>query len=167
MWHKPCRTFNPWCLCIKTRCLSYCVVTFPQYGSLPLWEWAEKSMYCCQNKNALIFGSQKLTEILSFWMCMVGWVCANQIHVTSVLNTLKPEQNGCRFANYIFKCIFLKERCGILIKISLKFVSKGLIDSKSILVQAVAWHQTGDKLLSEPLLTMIPESMWCHQTAIC
>ena len=21
MWHKPCRTYNPWCLCIKTRCL--------------------------------------------------------------------------------------------------------------------------------------------------
>ena len=21
MWHKPCRTFNLWCLCIKTRCL--------------------------------------------------------------------------------------------------------------------------------------------------
>ena len=25
MWHKPCRTFNPWCLCIKTRCLFYVV----------------------------------------------------------------------------------------------------------------------------------------------
>ena len=25
MWHKPCRTFHPWCLCIKTRCL-YCTV---------------------------------------------------------------------------------------------------------------------------------------------
>ena len=23
MWHKPCRTFHPWCLCIKTRCLSH------------------------------------------------------------------------------------------------------------------------------------------------
>ena len=23
MWHKPCRTFHPWCLCIKTRCLSW------------------------------------------------------------------------------------------------------------------------------------------------
>ena len=23
MWHKPCRTFHPWCLCIKTRCLFY------------------------------------------------------------------------------------------------------------------------------------------------
>ena len=21
MWHKPCWTFHPWCLCIKTRCL--------------------------------------------------------------------------------------------------------------------------------------------------
>ena len=23
MWQKPCRTFNPWCLCIKTRCLLF------------------------------------------------------------------------------------------------------------------------------------------------
>ena len=23
MWHKPCRTFHPWCLCIKTRCLLF------------------------------------------------------------------------------------------------------------------------------------------------
>ena len=34
MWHKPCRTFHPWCLCIKTRCLlimidsSYSVLHF-------------------------------------------------------------------------------------------------------------------------------------------
>ena len=26
MWHKPCRTFNPWCLCIKTRCLCNCLM---------------------------------------------------------------------------------------------------------------------------------------------
>ena len=24
MWHKPCRTFHPWCPCIKTRCLFRC-----------------------------------------------------------------------------------------------------------------------------------------------
>ena len=30
MWHKPCRTFHPWCLCIKTRCLfPYLVQWFP------------------------------------------------------------------------------------------------------------------------------------------
>ena len=26
MWHKPCRTFHPWCPCIKTRCLCDTVV---------------------------------------------------------------------------------------------------------------------------------------------
>ena len=25
MWHTPCRTFHPWCPCIKTRCLSWCI----------------------------------------------------------------------------------------------------------------------------------------------
>ena len=29
MWHKPCRTFHPWCLCIKTRCLYNVWVTWP------------------------------------------------------------------------------------------------------------------------------------------
>ena len=24
-WHKPCRTFHPWCLCIKTRCLYHII----------------------------------------------------------------------------------------------------------------------------------------------
>ena len=28
MWHKPCRTFHPWCPCIKTRCL-FCSVFTP------------------------------------------------------------------------------------------------------------------------------------------
>ena len=27
MWHKLCRTFHPWCPCIKTRCLFYFCIT--------------------------------------------------------------------------------------------------------------------------------------------
>ena len=27
MWHKPCRTFHLWCLCIKTRCLGSVGIT--------------------------------------------------------------------------------------------------------------------------------------------
>ena len=37
-------------------------------------------------------------------------------------------------ADHIFKCIFLNEKVRILIKISLKFVPKGLIDNKQALV---------------------------------
>ena len=29
MWHKPCRTLDPWCPCIETRCLSNNWITSP------------------------------------------------------------------------------------------------------------------------------------------
>ena len=56
-------------------------------------------------------------------------------------------------ADDIFKCVFLNENDRIPIKISLKFVSKSPIDSKSALVQVMAWYRTGDKPLPELMLT--------------
>ena len=41
----------------------------------------------------------------------------------------------------------------ILSKISLKFVLKGPIDNKPALIQVMAWCQTGNKPLPEPMLT--------------
>ena len=47
----------------------------------------------------------------------------------------------------------MNEKFCIKIRISLKVVLNGLIDNKSALVQVMAWRWTGDKPLSEPLLT--------------
>ena len=64
-----------------------------------------------------------------------------QIYVAKCLtrpqwvNSSLPGQNGCHFADNIFKCIFVNEKFCILIQISLKFVLKGEIDNKSALVQ--------------------------------
>ena len=58
-------------------------------------------------------------------------------------NSFPPRQNGRHFADNIFKCIFMNEKFCILIRISLKFVPKGLIDNKSALVQVMAWRRTG------------------------
>ena len=44
-----------------------------------------------------------------------------------------PWQNGRRFADNIFRCIFMNEKFCILIKISLKFVPKDPIDNNSAL----------------------------------
>ena len=55
-------------------------------------------------------------------------------------------------ADDIFKRISLNENCLILNKISLKYVPWGLIDNMAALVQIMAWRQTGDKPLSEPML---------------
>ena len=46
----------------------------------------------------------------------------------------------------------MNEKFRILIQISLKFVPKGPNDNMPALVQVMAWHQTGDKPLPEPML---------------
>ena len=51
-----------------------------------------------------------------------------------VFNSSPPEQNGRRFTDSIFRCIFVNEKFCISIKISLKFVTKGPIDNNPALV---------------------------------
>ena len=57
--------------------------------------------------------------------------CQSTIHALSMslpyFNTLRPRQHYHHFANDICKLIFLNATCCILIEISLKLVSKGLI----------------------------------------
>ena len=53
----------------------------------------------------------------------------------------------------IFNCIFLNKNIWIAIKISLKFVPKGLIDNIPALVQIMAWRRSGAKPLSGPMMT--------------
>ena len=60
-------------------------------------------------------------------------------------------------ADDIFKHIFLNENVRIFIQISLKFVPKGPIDNKSVLVQVVAWCRTGTKPLPEAMMTQFTD----------
>ena len=75
---------------------------------------------------------------------------ASEIAIT--INTLRPRQNGRLFADDTFKCIFLNENIWISIKISLKFIPKGLINNIQALVLIMAWRRPGDKPLSELML---------------
>ena len=55
-----------------------------------------------------------------------------------LINSSLPGQNGCRFADAIFRFFFVNGKFCILIKISLKFVPKGSIDNLPTLVQIMA-----------------------------
>ena len=68
----------------------------------------------------------------------------------SILNTLRPRQNGSQFPDDIFKSIFFNENVWTAIKISLKFVPNGPINIIPALVRIMAWRRTGDEPLSEP-----------------
>ena len=65
----------------------------------------------------------------------------NHIHI----NTLRPRQNGCLFADDTFNRIFVNENVRIAIKFSLKFAPKGPINNIPALVQVMAWRRSGDK----------------------
>ena len=64
------------------------------------------------------------------------------------VNSLRPRQNGCLFADDTFKRIFLNENIRISTENSLKFVPKGLINNIPALVLIMAWRRPGDKPLS-------------------
>ena len=61
-----------------------------------------------------------------------------------------------------FKCIFVYENDRIPPPFSLKFIPRGPIDNKPVLVQVMAWRQQGDKPLSEPMLTLFTGAYMRH-----
>ena len=73
----------------------------------------------------------------------------------TLLNTLRPRQNGRHFADVTIKCIFFNENVYILIKISPKLVPHGSINNTPALVQIMAWRRPGDKPLSEPMMVSL------------
>ena len=72
-----------------------------------------------------------------------------------MFNTLRPRQNGRHFADDIFKFIFLNENVWMPIKISLNFAPQGPINNIPALVEIMAWCQSGDKPLSEPMMVSL------------
>ena len=98
--------------------------------------------------------------------CMCGgspgaehWQGNGQIRV---VNSLRPRQNRRHCADNIFECNLLNENVWIMIKISLKFVPKGPNNNVPALVQIMAWRQTGDKPLSEPMMTQFNDAYMHH-----
>ena len=66
------------------------------------------------------------------------------IYLIQCLNTLRPRQDGCLFADAILKCIFLNLNSWIPYKISWKYVAWRLIDNKPSMVQIMGCRRAGD-----------------------
>ena len=85
-------------------------------------------------------------------LCPWGLITASCDRWAVNFNTLRPRQNGRRFADDIFKCIFLKENVWISLNISLKYIPKVPFNNIPTSVQIMAWCRPGDKPLSEPMM---------------
>ena len=74
-------------------------------------------------------------------------------------NKLRLTQNGCHFADGIFKAIFLNENFCMLIQICLKFIPNGPNNSNPALVQINGL--ASNKPLSEPMMTGFSDIYMC------
>ena len=87
----------------------------------------------------------------------LGGVCYENV------NSSSPGQNGRRFTDDIFRCIFPNKKICILVKISLKFVPKGPTDNNPVLVKIMVWGQIGEEPLShQPVLTRFTDAFMRH-----
>ena len=96
------------------------------------------------------------------YICICSVWCPVEVTWRKVkqVNTLRPGQNGRRFPDDIFNCIFLNENVGLSLKISLEFIPNIRINNNPSLVQLMAWRRPGDKPISEPMMV-------CSPTHIC
>ena len=81
--------------------------------------------------------------------------------LTPLLMSFNSSPLAAILAYNIFKCIFY-ENHKIPIQISLKIVPMNPIDNKLALVQVMAWCQTGDKPLPEPVMTLLIDAYMQH-----
>ena len=134
--------------------------TCPNMVMMPYWTFvAHDSLGFSMKAVAVLPGwirctARAVSNITLFWT-LSSWTCRLHSSVYRWLNTLRPRQNGRHFPNDIFKCFFMNINVWISIKISLKFVPMGLINNITALVLIMAWHRTGDRPLSEPMLVSL------------
>ena len=82
------------------------------------------------------------------------------------MNTLRPRHKGRHFPDDNFKCMFLKENLGISFKVSLKFVPAGPINNILALIRIMVWRRSGDKPLSESMMTKFTDAFMRHSATM-
>ena len=114
----------------------------------------------------VLFQHQGLVNWYIYWNLIQGhlleWIVSLVSRLSCIIflsqkqhSLIEAETNGRHFADDIFNSIFLNENVWTPIKISLKFVPKGLINNIRALDQIMAWRRPGAKPLSEPMMVTL------------
>ena len=123
------------------------------------WQWCALKMNSYHRINLVNNRSLEYIRVVQYqwWMiwCGVTTQSRDVVYIAICISTLRPKQYGRHFADDIFRCIFMNENIWFPIKMSLKFVPKGLINNIPALVEIMAWRRSGDKPLSEPMMVRL------------
>ena len=97
----------------------------------------------CAHYDAIVMIEGLTPLVIHISVSLMKSPCIH-IYLIQCLNTLRPRQDGCLFADVILKCIFLNLNSWIPYKISWKYVAWRLIDNKPSMVQIMGCRRAGD-----------------------
>ena len=104
-------SIDPW----TSSCVEFCNCAGGKFPISAQW-WYLASNQVTHIEYAYFF--------ISFTLHLIWYIVASNRY-NYIIKTLRLRQKGHHFANNLFKCIFLNENIIFVIKISLKFISKG------------------------------------------
>ena len=142
----------------------------------PKWLGDSEYLNCCKynsGRNLMTFLSncnyiypRGFTQrLLLLWTKLIPFRCLFHKGTSSNLSLTHWGRDKMA-TDDIFKRISLNENFQILNKISLKYVPLGLIDNMAALVWIMAWRRTGDKPLSEPMMTQFTDAYMSHSASM-
>ena len=145
-------------------------------GSTSSWSWARYFSTFRPEQNGCYFGDGIFKVFLEINIDSGNRFVLNRLrsnswrdndqeqgrHVVVPLTHLPLDKMAAVSADDIFEWIFLNENGRISIQISLKLVPKSPTDDEPALVQVMAWRQTGDKPLHEPMMTQFTDAYVRH-----
>ena len=85
------------------------------------------------------------------------------VSAAAVTERISLGQNGRHLGRRHIQMNFLNKNDRIPIKISLKLYPRIPTDNKPSLAQVMAWRETGDRPLLEPILTQFTEAYMRHK----
>ena len=123
-------------------------------------------------RTALHSAHYTIQNVWFRWFRQPVWPRTLGIHVfTMHWNNDDNDKLGLQWKHYKseiadFKNNFLNENVWALFAISLKFVRNIPIENKSELAEVLAWCWTGDKPLTEPMMTQFDDAYMRHPTSM-
>ena len=143
------------------------ITTDTTYFALTVELWG---VYCedfgenwpCYNSTALYHHYVCSHNAWLYRIMPVIYTVGHFVDASICINTLRPRQNGCHFKDDIL----LSENLHSLIPMHLNCILNGLIDNKLSLIQVMAWCRTGDKPLSESLMSKFTVSYIRHSASM-
>ena len=133
-------------------------MTFITVWNLEWERWSDLLKSNCYESHDFFFfpNSGAGTQISE--LHLLGWKYDRLPTWVVRLNSSPPGQNGRHFGRRHNSNAFFNGNDKIPVQISQKFIPRSPIGNKPSLVQVMAWRRTGDKPLSEPMLSQITDA---------